>query len=77
VSKPHIGRPRVAKKYAKSSLLSVRFSNDERRALERAAKREGLRLSFWARRALLVEAHAVEGGGGIGASLGPTPTQPR
>jgi hypothetical protein len=47
------GRPRVPKKLAKGSLLSVRFSESEREALENAAEREGLRLSEWARRVLL------------------------
>lgn len=47
------GRPPVPRKLAKGALLSVRFSEDERRALERAAEREGLRMSEWARRCLL------------------------
>lgn len=51
--KPKLGRPRVPKKLAKDSLLSVRFSADERNSLGRAATREGLRLSDWARRTLL------------------------
>jgi hypothetical protein len=50
------GRPRVPKKLAKGSLLSVRFSESEREALERSAEREGLKLSEWARRALLTAA---------------------
>jgi hypothetical protein len=53
VKKAKPGRPRVPKKLAKGSLLSVRFSEGEREALERAAEREGLRLSEWARRKLL------------------------
>lgn len=53
VAKPKLGRPRVPKKLAKGSLLSVRFSEDERKTLERAAEREGLRMSEWARRTLL------------------------
>lgn len=69
MNKPRPGRPTVSAKLAKASLLSVRFSADERRTLERAAKREGLKLSAWARRALLVSAFEVQGGGGIGASL--------
>ena len=36
MSRP-VGRPRVPKKLAKGSLLSVRFSESERRALEQAA----------------------------------------
>jgi hypothetical protein len=53
VKKAKSGRPRVPKKLAKRSLLSLRFSESEREALERAAEREGLRLSEWARRVLL------------------------
>jgi hypothetical protein len=47
------GRPPVPKKLAKGSLLSVRFSTEERRALEQAAERAGVKLSEWARRRLL------------------------
>jgi hypothetical protein len=50
------GRPPVPKKLAKGSLLSVRFSEEERRALDRSAKRDGVRLSEWARRVLLASA---------------------
>jgi hypothetical protein len=53
VKKAKPGRPPVPKKLAKGSLLSVRFSESERWALEAAAEREGLRLSEWARRVLL------------------------
>lgn len=53
-----IGRPRVPKRLAKGSLLSVRFPEDERRALERAADREGERLSDWVRRVLLAATQA-------------------
>jgi uncharacterized protein (DUF1778 family) len=44
-AKPKVGRPRVPKKLAKGSLLSVRFSDDERKLLDQAAVREGVRLS--------------------------------
>jgi len=54
--KSKMGRPTVAKDKAKSSLLSVRFSEAERAALEAAAEQEGLTLSQWARRALLDKA---------------------
>jgi hypothetical protein len=53
MKKPKIGRPPVPKKLAKGSLLSVRFSADERKALKRAAERDGLHLSAWARKTLL------------------------
>ena len=48
MKEPRIGRPPVPKNLAKASLLSVRLSADERRALERAADRKGVRLSEWA-----------------------------
>ncbi len=48
-----VGRPPVPKKLAKGSLLSVRFSESERRALERVAERERLTLSKWTRKTLL------------------------
>jgi uncharacterized protein (DUF1778 family) len=58
--KPKLGRPPVPKKLAKGSLLSVRFSMDERQVLERAAKRSGATLSEWARSSLLFAAEATE-----------------
>lgn len=51
-----MGRPRVPKKLAKGSLLSVRFTAEERKELERAADREGASVSAWARKALLAAA---------------------
>ncbi len=53
---PRIGRPPVPKKLAKAALLSVRFTESERTELERAAKRDGIGLSEWARRVLLATA---------------------
>jgi predicted HicB family RNase H-like nuclease len=53
VSAPRIGRPPVPKKLAKATLLSVRFTESERAEIERAAKRDGVGLSEWARRTLL------------------------
>ena len=58
MKKPKIGRPPTPKKLAKSSLLSVRFSTEERRALERAAEQKEMRLSDWARQALLLAVSA-------------------
>jgi len=51
-----VGRPPVPKKLAKGTLLSVRFSESERRSLERIAEREGLTLSKWTRKTLLMAA---------------------
>lgn len=51
--KKKLGRPPVPKKLAKGALLSVRFSEVERKSLEGAARRKGVRLSEWARRTLL------------------------
>lgn len=58
---PRVGRPPVLKKLAKASLLSVRFAEGERAQLEKAAKRDGVGLSEWARRVLL---HAASRPGG-------------
>jgi uncharacterized protein (DUF1778 family) len=51
--KRKVGRPPVSKQLAKGALLSVRFSQDERKALARAADHDGVKLSEWARRQLL------------------------
>lgn len=59
MKKAKLGRPPVPKKLAKGSLLSVRFSGDERKTLDRAADREGLKVSEWARRALLAAASSA------------------
>lgn len=53
MTKKRLGRPPVSKQLAKEALLSVRFSQDERKALARAADHEGIKLSEWARRQLL------------------------
>ncbi len=58
------GRPVVPKSLAKGTLLSVRFSGDERAALEAAAAAAGLTLSAWARGALL--AASSDSGGDAG-----------
>jgi len=52
-AKPKIGRPAVPRKLAKATLLSVRFTEGERKLIHHAAKREGIGLSEWARRVLL------------------------
>ena len=51
-----MGRPKLPKKLAKGSLLSVRFTAEERRGLDAAAEREGLSLSQWARKTMLAAA---------------------
>lgn len=56
MSAPRIGRPPVPKKLAKATLLSVRFTESERAEIEKAAKRDGVGLSEWARRTLLATA---------------------
>jgi hypothetical protein len=53
VKAPRIGRPPLARKERKATLLSVRLTEDERRDVERAAKAAGVALSEWARRVLL------------------------
>lgn len=57
-AKPKLGRPPVPKKLAKGSLVSVRFSESEKRLLETAAEKDGARLSEWARKALISAALA-------------------
>jgi predicted HicB family RNase H-like nuclease len=56
VKAPRIGRPPLAKKERKATLLSVRLTEEERREVERAAKAAGVGLSEWARRVLLTAA---------------------
>jgi hypothetical protein len=56
VKAPRIGRPPLAKKERKATLLSVRLTEEERREVERAAKTAGVGLSEWARRILLTAA---------------------
>lgn len=55
------GRPPVPNKLAKAKLLSVRLTESERAQLERAAKRDGVGLSEWARRSLIRAASAQRG----------------
>jgi hypothetical protein len=59
--KPRMGRPPLAKKERKAAHLSVRFSEGEHHALERAAKAAGIALSEWARRELLRSAEKGSG----------------
>lgn len=56
---PRIGRPPIAKKDRKATLLSVRLTEAERRIVERAAKASGVGLSEWARRSLLALASSA------------------
>jgi len=54
-----MGRPKLPKKLAKGALLSVRFTTEERRALDAAAERDGISLSQWARKTMLVASGGV------------------
>ncbi len=56
---PRIGRPPIPRKERKATLLSVRLTEEERRAVERAAKEAGTGLSEWARRVLLAAAGPI------------------
>jgi hypothetical protein len=62
MKRKRIGRPPIPKRLHKASLLSVRFSVDERRSLEKAAEDRGQKLSEWARTILLgaIQTDAVE-----------------
>ena len=55
------GRPPLREEERRRVLLSVRFSEEERRALDAAAKRSGESLSDWARRSLLDAATGAAG----------------
>lgn len=58
-ARKRIGRPPLPKKMHKATLLSVRFSSDEKRALDRAAHDADASLSEWARRVLLSAASSA------------------
>jgi hypothetical protein len=57
-----MGRPPLAKKERKTTHLSVRFTTDEHRAIERAAKAAGVALSDWARGVILAASSSFSGG---------------
>jgi predicted HicB family RNase H-like nuclease len=61
VSAKRMGRPPLKARERKAAHLSVRFTEDEHRALERAAKAAKLPLSEWARSVIL---GAATGAGG-------------
>jgi uncharacterized protein (DUF1778 family) len=48
-----MGRPPLAKKERKEAHLSVRFTAEEYRGIERAAKVSGVAISEWARDTIL------------------------
>jgi hypothetical protein len=48
-----MGRPPLAKKERKATHLSVRFTEDEHRGVECAAKAAGVAVSEWARGVIL------------------------
>lgn len=48
-----LGRPPKPKGEAKAEVLTLRLTKDERKAVEIAAKRAGLPVSEWARRAIV------------------------
>lgn len=47
-----LGRPRLAEKDAKGSIVPVRFSPEDRRRVEAAAKASGKSVSEWVRQTL-------------------------
>jgi hypothetical protein len=51
-----MGRPPLKAKERKATHLSVRFTEAERRTVEKAAKEAGLPLSEWARGVILASA---------------------
>ena len=48
-----VGRPKLAKGEAKSTIVPVRFNADDRKRVEQAARAEGQSLSVWIRTNLL------------------------
>ncbi len=47
-----VGRPKLAKGQAKSSIVPVRFSNEDRAKVEKIATAQGLSVSEWIRRTI-------------------------
>ena len=47
-----VGRPKLHKDYAKSSIMPVRFNTEDRKRIEAAAKAEGVSLFGWIRTTL-------------------------
>ena len=50
----HIGRPRVAPSQRRTSIVTVRFTREERARLERQAGAEGLSAGVWVRHQALL-----------------------
>lgn len=53
-----IGRPKVPKAEKKGQTLTVRLTDAERKAVDAAAKREGVPVSEWGRLAIVAAASA-------------------
>jgi predicted HicB family RNase H-like nuclease len=47
-----VGRPKLAKHQAKSSIVPVRFNGEDRKRVEEAAARAEISVSEWIRRTL-------------------------
>jgi uncharacterized protein (DUF1778 family) len=54
------GRPPKAEGTARTSVFTLRLSDDERAAIERAAEIAGIPVTRWARFAILRAAHQLE-----------------
>jgi len=48
-----MGRPKIPKPEAKTFMLRIRMTEEDRALLEKAAKRQSLQLSSWARSELI------------------------
>lgn len=48
-----VGRPKLPKAHAKSSIIPVRFNAEDRKTVEAAAKAKGQKVSEWVRVTLL------------------------
>lgn len=53
-----IGRPKIETKERKSDIVAIRLKSNERKLLERIAKKESRKLSDWIRAAALDRASA-------------------
>jgi hypothetical protein len=48
-----VGRPALSKREAKGRITGIRFSPDEYKRIEAAAKASGMKISKWMRRTLV------------------------
>lgn len=59
------GRPKLPKGSARSSMFTLRLTDEDRSTIERAAQAAGLSVSDWTRQRLITDAKAVVEPAGI------------